>query len=192
MASSPHKKGAPGSYQAISDINVTPMVDVMLVLLIIFMVTAPMMTAGVKITLPQGGNAAQTLPQEPAVVTIDKGGQLFVGKTSVTRDQLSNAVKAKLEGDLSRPVHVRGDKDVNYGEVVSIMDLLATDGIVKIAIVSDRQSRATAPQGPNAGVSSSLPGMTSQVPAVDAQSAAPLPSAPPANPPMPASEAAHP
>jgi TolR protein len=157
MGMSVRNRGDGDRFHAISDINVTPMVDVMLVLLIIFMVTAPILNAGVKINLPQGSANAPKLPQEPAVVTIAKDGQIFVGKDEVTRDKLANAVKAKLEGDLARPVHVRGDKDIPYGEIVSIMDLLSQNGIVKIALVSDSHSRAASSESASKPASAASP-----------------------------------
>ncbi len=95
MALSPRKLGE-GLYQPLADINVTPLVDVMLVLLIIFMVTAPMLATGVKVNLPSAKTAQPLDNRRPVVVSVAKDGVLSVGEDSVSRDQLAAAVKAKL------------------------------------------------------------------------------------------------
>ncbi|QGM46834.1 ExbD/TolR family protein [Methylocystis heyeri] len=133
-------------YQPLADINVTPLVDVMLVLLIIFMVTAPLLAKGVKVNLPQA-KAAQPLNQkDPIVVTVGKEGKVSLGADSVTPETLIDGVRAAMGGDLTRVVHVRGDTEAVYGEVVAVMDKLATNGITHIAIMTNSRSRpATAP-----------------------------------------------
>ena len=104
MAMRPRKIGE-GLYQPLADINVTPLVDVMLVLLIIFMVTAPMLAAGIKVNLPSAKTAQPLENKEPVIVSVAKDGALSVGKDPVSSDQLAATVKAKL-GDFerSRPV----------------------------------------------------------------------------------------
>ena len=134
MAMNPRKIGE-GLYQPLADINVTPLVDVMLVLLIIFMVTAPMLAAGIKVNLPRAKTAKPLENKEPVVVVVAKDGAVSVGRDQVSRDELAAKVKAKL-GDANDLVQLRGDRDAPYGEVVSVMDDLAANGINRIAIVS--------------------------------------------------------
>ncbi|MGO8740217.1 ExbD/TolR family protein [Rhodoblastus sp.] len=130
-------QGRPGFFRPQADINVTPMVDVMLVLLIIFMVTAPLLTAGMKVQLPQAHAARPLDPKEPVVVVVGRDGQLAVGDEKVAAADLVQLVKLKLGDDLTRVVHLRGDKEVAYGRMVETLDRLASNGITHIAIVTD-------------------------------------------------------
>jgi biopolymer transport protein ExbD/biopolymer transport protein TolR len=130
-------------YQPLADINVTPLVDVMLVLLIIFMVTAPLLAKGVKVNLPQA-SAAQPLNQkDPIVVSVGKAGKVSLGGDSVTMETLIDGIRAMMGGDTSRVVHVRGDTEAVYGEIVGVMDKLATNGITHIAIMTNSRSSKT-------------------------------------------------
>ncbi|GAB1715827.1 MAG: hypothetical protein NTAFB05_08690 [Nitrobacter sp.] len=130
--------GKPGSaiYRPLADINVTPLVDVMLVLLIIFMVTAPLLSAGLKVNLPQAKTIVPLDPKEPIVLMIQKDGKLALGSDDVRADNLISAIEAKAGGDRNRVIHLRSDKDVPFGDVVSIMDRLATNGLTHLAIVA--------------------------------------------------------
>ena len=131
------------SYQPLADINVTPLVDVMLVLLIIFMVTAPLLAKGVKVNLPQA-SAAQPLNQkDPIVVSVGKDGKVSLDGDTVTMETLIDGIRAMMGGDTSRVVHVRGDTEAVYGEVVGVMDKLATNGITHIAIMTNSRSSKT-------------------------------------------------
>jgi biopolymer transport protein TolR len=134
MALSPRKIGE-GLYQPLAEINVTPLVDVMLVLLIIFMVTAPMLAAGIKVNLPNAKTAQPLETRQPVIVVVAKDGAVSVGKDPVSRDELASTVKMRL-GDSNNVVQLRGDRDAAYGDVVSVMDELAANGISRIAIVS--------------------------------------------------------
>ena len=134
MALSPRKIGE-GLYQPLADINVTPLVDVMLVLLIIFMVTAPMLATGIKVNLPSAKTAQPLENKDPVVVAVAKDGSLSVGREAVSRDELADKVKAKLTNS-NGVVQLRGDRDASYGDVVSVMDELAANGVTRIAIVS--------------------------------------------------------
>jgi biopolymer transport protein TolR len=149
MAMNPRKVGE-GLYQPVADINVTPLVDVMLVLLIIFMVTAPMLAAGIKVNLPSAKTAQPLDNKQPVMVTVAKDGALSVGRDQVSRDDLAAKVKAKL-GDANGVVQLRGDRDATYGDVVSVMDELAANGISRIAIVSGpRRTVSPTPAAPSA------------------------------------------
>jgi biopolymer transport protein ExbD len=156
MAMNPRKVGE-GLYQPVAEINVTPLVDVMLVLLIIFMVTAPMLATGIKVNLPSAKTAQPLETKQPVIVVVAKDGALSVGKDAVSRDELAAKVKAGL-GDSNGIVQLRGDRDASYGDVVSVMDELAANGISRIAIVSGPRravspiaapSSARAPAAPN-------------------------------------------
>ncbi len=143
MAMKPGKVGE-GLYQPLADINVTPLVDVMLVLLIVFMVTAPMLAAGIKINLPSARTARPLESKNLVVVVVAKDGAISVGKDRVSPDQLAAAVKAKL-ADSNGIVQLRGDREAAYGDVVSVMDELAANGIARIAIVSSGRHAVSAP-----------------------------------------------
>src|SRR5689334_11631461 len=92
--SAPRRGG--GLYEPVADINVTPLVDVMLVLLIIFMITAPMLVAGMRVDLPQARSAEPLDPNEPIIVTVDKEGKVFLGQDQVSRKELAAAVRAMM------------------------------------------------------------------------------------------------
>ncbi|MET0065828.1 MAG: protein TolR [Candidatus Thiodiazotropha sp.] len=126
-----------------SEINVVPYIDVMLVLLVIFMITAPLLTQGVQVELPQAD--AEPLPNEmdePLVVTVDRNGDLFIdvgeGKnTPVDADALVNRVRAVLKYKPKTPVMVRGDRGVPYGRVVEAMVLLQEGGAPSVGLVTE-------------------------------------------------------
>ncbi len=143
MAMSPRKIGE-GLYQPLADINVTPLVDVMLVLLIIFMVTAPMLAAGIKVNLPSAKTARPLENKQPVIVVVAKDGGLSVGKDRVSQDELAATVKARLS-DSNGVVQLRGDRDASYGAVVSVMDELAANGVTRIAIVSSGRPSPASP-----------------------------------------------
>jgi biopolymer transport protein TolR len=134
-------------YQPLADINVTPLVDVMLVLLIIFMVTAPLLAKGVKVNLPQARAAAPLNQKDPIVVTVGKEGKISLGADEVSQDALIEGVRVALGDDLTRVVHIRGDLEANYGEVVAVMDKLATNGITHIAIMTNSRNKTGAKGG---------------------------------------------
>jgi biopolymer transport protein TolR len=157
-----------------AEINTTPLVDVMLVLLIIFMITAPLLAKGVKVNLPQA-KAAQTLNQkDPIVVTIGKDGKVSLGSDATTLDALVDGVRTLMGDDLTRVVHVRGDNDAVYGEVVKVMDKLANNGITHIAIMTNSRKQAEPAGSDAAGSGSAAP------PAATAPTSAPAPVAAPA------------
>jgi biopolymer transport protein ExbD len=134
-------------YPPQADINVTPLVDVMLVLLIIFMVTAPLLAAGMKVDLPKASATRPLDSQAPIVVTVGKNGALWLGRDAVSADRLVEAVEAALAGDRSRVVRLSGDKDAAYGDVVAVMDKLASRGITHIAILTAPGAAEKAPGG---------------------------------------------
>ena len=152
MATPSRTNGGNALYQPMPDINVTPLVDVMLVLLIVFMITAPMLSAGLKVDLPHARTAQPLDPKQPVVITVTKDGSLTIGGDTIAREDIASAVRKLLAGE-DRHVHVRGDREVAYGEVVALMDQLASHGIVKIALLAtgrpDAARSASKPRVPD-------------------------------------------
>jgi len=121
----------------VADINVTPLVDVMLVLLIIFMVTAPMMTQGLDVDLPATTSKALPQKENPIVITIKANREIFINKFKADRKLLRQQLAAlKDSGDTGRPVFLKADKDVPYGLVVEIMADLKEAGFDKLGMVT--------------------------------------------------------
>ncbi len=120
-----------------SEINVTPFVDVMLVLLIVFMVTAPLLTVGVPVDLPQTRAKSLGEDREPLAVTVDKEGQIFLQNTPVGVDELVPKLMAISENGYAQRIFVRGDKAVDYGKVMEVMGLLNAAGFTRIGLVTD-------------------------------------------------------
>ena len=130
--------GPGDEFAPMADINVTPFIDVMLVLLIIFMVTAPLLTSGMKVDLPQARSAQPLERQEPVVVTVGPDGRLQVGDRDTTRDDLVARVRETLGPADDRHIQVRGDARADFGAIVSVLDLLASHGLTRIALVTQR------------------------------------------------------
>tara|TARA_B100001250_G_scaffold62945_1_gene49410 strand:+ start:4104 stop:4520 length:417 start_codon:yes stop_codon:yes gene_type:complete len=123
--------------EPISEINVTPFVDVMLVLLIIFMVTAPLLTVGVQVDLPE--TSADTLPEEtePLTLTINAKGEIFIQETKVEFEKIIPKILAVSNNRTDTRIFVRGDKTINYGRVLEIMGMLSGSGFTKVALISE-------------------------------------------------------
>ena len=122
-----------------AEINVTPFVDVMLVLLIVFMVTAPLLTVGVPVDLPKTRAPALGQDKEPLSVTIAKNGKIYLQKEVVTEDQLVPKLQAISQNGYDQRIFVRGDQTVDYGRVMVVMGLLASAGFTHIGLVTDVQ-----------------------------------------------------
>ena len=118
------------------DINVTPFVDVMLVLLIIFMVTAPMMVEGVNVDLPQTTAQPLESEKEPLVVTIDKEGQVFINDFKTSRDIFTSKLGKVLEARQDRTVYLKADKTIPYGVVMQVMSEIRSTGVAKLGMVT--------------------------------------------------------
>lgn len=120
-----------------SDINVTPFVDVMLVLLIVFMVTAPMLTVGVPVNLPDSN--ADSLPddKEPLTLTINSKGEIFIQKTKVGFNELIPKLLAISKNRTDTRIYVRGDRNIDYGRVMEVMGKLSGSGFSKVALISE-------------------------------------------------------
>ena len=123
-----------------SDINVTPFVDVMLVLLIVFMVSAPLLTVGVPLDLPQSQAKALQQNNEPLTVSVTSDGQVFLLKEQIQLDDLIPKLKAIIDargGNLDELIYVRGDKKVDYGTMMRVMGRISGAGYHKVALVTE-------------------------------------------------------
>lgn len=138
-----HRYSRRGRHSPMSDINVTPLVDVMLVLLIVFMVTAPLLTAGVDVELPRSDAPPLTQPQEPLVVSIDKTGKIFIQETEVALEGLAPRLSAITQNKPDTSIYIRGDQGINYGRVMEVMGLLTAAGFTKVALVTESSGKAT-------------------------------------------------
>jgi len=125
-----------GSKRPMSDINVTPMVDVMLVLLIVFMVAAPLLTVGVPIDLPQTQAKELNTDSKPITVSVTPNGEIFLGDTPVQLEGLVDAIKAKAANGTDERIYVRGDQTANYGAVMKVMGALSAAGFAKIGLIT--------------------------------------------------------
>ena len=130
-----------GDRRMMAEINVTPLVDVMLVLLIIFMVTAPMLTQGVDVNLPQANAKAMRAEEERLVITVDMHSRIFVGKQPVEFNRLSSALQAIVARRTDRQVYFRADRAVPYGFVVKVIAEVRNAGVEKLGMVTEPLER---------------------------------------------------
>lgn len=121
-----------------SEINVTPMVDVMLVLLIVFMVAAPLLTVGVPVNLPKTGAQALRGDEEPLAVSINAEGQIFLQDTPIQNAMLVPRLKAIAGQGYEKRIYVRGDKTVNYGLVANVVAQISAAGFARVALVTEK------------------------------------------------------
>ena len=119
-----------------SEINVTPFVDVMLVLLIVFMVTAPLLTVGIPVDLPKVKAAALTDQKDPLEITVKIGGEIYLGESEVDIENLIPRLNAITELNKEARIYVRGDRVVAYGRIMEIMSLVNSAGYIKVALVT--------------------------------------------------------
>src|SRR5271156_3791903 len=135
-------------YRPMADINVTPLVDVMLVLLVVFMVTAPLLTVGVPVDLPQTQAPPINEPKEPTVITVNKDGQIFIQEAEVPIDTLVAKLQAITGSNPDAVLYVRGDKDINYGKVLEVMSLISNAGFHKVSLVAEAPKGGTPTPAP--------------------------------------------
>src|ERR1700757_987149 len=133
-----------GRYRPMSEINVTPLVDVMLVLLVVFMVAAPLLTVGVPVDLPQTQAPPINEPKEPLVITINGEGHLFIQETEVPTEWLVPRLGAITGNNPDAVLYVRGDKTINYGRVLEVMSLVSSAGFRKVSLIAVPQKATTA------------------------------------------------
>lgn len=125
--------------EVLADINVTPLVDVMLVLLIIFMITAPMLHQGVEVALPRA--EAETLPlrvDDPLVLSVNRDGLVYIQDTPVHPTQIAERLLPMLEARGDDTVFLKGDRNVDYGRVIEVLDLLHQAGVTRIGMITER------------------------------------------------------
>ena len=122
---------------AMADINMTPFIDVMLVLLIIFMVAAPLLATGVPIDLPQTKASALNIDQKPLSVAIDDKGFVFVMDQPVPIEKLADKLKETAQNGFDERIYVRGANQVNYGRIAEVMSIITTAGYKKVALVTE-------------------------------------------------------
>ncbi len=139
--------GRGGRYRPMAEINVTPMVDVMLVLLIIFMVAAPLMTSGVTVDLPKASAAPLSQDSEPLTIVINAEGKVYLQDTELQVGELAAKLSAISDNKLDRRIFVRGDKGVLYGRIVEVMATITQSGFSKVALVAE-QTGGTMPAAP--------------------------------------------
>ena len=147
------RAGKRARYRPLAEINVTPLVDVMLVLLIIFMVTAPLMTSGVPVDLPKANAQPINNDSEPLTVSINAEGKIFLQDQEVMVDDLVPKLQAIAKNNPERRIFVRGDKDIAYGKIMQIMGTITQGGFTKVALLAEQTSgpapaRAPAPIRP--------------------------------------------
>jgi biopolymer transport protein TolR len=118
-----------------ADINVTPMVDVMLVLLVIFMVTAPLLTVGIPVDLPKTKAEAMQDPDEPLVITINKQGKIYLQETELQLDTVGPRLTAITNNNPEAKIFIRGDKGIDYGTVMQVMGELTSAGFRAVSLI---------------------------------------------------------
>jgi len=139
VAFSPPTSGEAGEhqYQPLAEINVTPMVDVMLVLLVIFMVTAPLLTVGVPLDLPKTKTATITEPKPPVILSLNRVGEVFIGDERIDPGALEGRLSGLAAEDPTRIVYVRGDQTISYAQLMDALGVVNHAGFSKVSLVAE-------------------------------------------------------
>jgi biopolymer transport protein TolR len=145
------RQGRRGSHRPMADINVTPLVDVMLVLLIVFMVAAPLLTVGVPVDLPKAQSQPINDPKEALYITVKSDGTILIQETPVQLDALAPRLKAILSSKPDAPIYVRGDQGIRYGAVMEVMGKIAEAGFEKVGLITELPPGAPARPGQRQG-----------------------------------------
>jgi biopolymer transport protein TolR len=132
-----------GRYRPMAEINVTPLVDVMLVLLVVFMVAAPLLTVGVPVDLPQTQAPPITEPKEPLVITINGAGSIYLQETEVPTESVVPRLEAITGSNPDAVIYVKGDKAINYGRVLEVMSLVNAAGFRKVSLIASPPKSTT-------------------------------------------------
>jgi biopolymer transport protein TolR len=132
-------------YRVMSEINVTPMVDVMLVLLVIFMITAPLLTVGVPVDLPKAESSPLNEPDEPLVVTVDAEGKIYLQDTETSLESLVPKLVAITEAKPDTRIFLRGDKTIAYGKIMEVMGTVNAAGLRRVALITEMPSLVLKP-----------------------------------------------
>src|ERR1700761_3811240 len=144
-----------GRYRPLAEINVTPLVDVMLVLLIIFMVTAPLMTSGVSVDLPKTNAQQLNSDSEPLTVTIKADGSIFLQDQGVELPDLVGKLQSIAQNTPDRRIFVRGDKDLAYGRIMEVMGTITQGGFTKVALLAEQTGAPQTPLPPGGAAAGS-------------------------------------
>ncbi len=132
------RRGGRRPHRVMAEINVTPLVDVMLVLRVIFMITAPLLTTGVNINLPKAHARALSKPDDtPLEIFIDAHDHIYIGRTRMTADELKAKLTAIAQQKPDKRIYIRADHHLTYGQVMRVMAIAGTSGFTKIALVTD-------------------------------------------------------
>lgn len=126
-----------GSHQPLSEINTTPLVDVMLVLLVIFIITAPLMTRAISLDLPKSETPVVSTPKDTLNLGINAKGELFVDKKRVSKDELKTVLESAAAKSKSTPIHLRAERDTRYEAVIEVMALANRLGLTQLAFVTE-------------------------------------------------------
>jgi biopolymer transport protein ExbD len=124
-------------YQPLAEINVTPMVDVMLVLLVIFMVTAPLLTVGVPLDLPKTQAAAVSDPKPPVILSLNRVGEVFIGDERIEPGDLAERLSGLAAEDPTRIVYVRGDQTISYAQLMEALGMVNRAGFTKVSLIAE-------------------------------------------------------
>ena len=181
MAASLHGRSTGrGRYKPLAEINVTPMVDVMLVLLIIFMVTAPLMTSAVPVDLPKTNARPVSSDSEPLTVSINAEGKIYLQDAEMQLADLVPKLQAIAQNNAERRIFVRGDRALAYGRIMEVMGTIAQGGFTKVALLAEQQGGAPTQARPAGGAPNATPGAPPGRPAARATPPAAAPATNPA------------
>ncbi len=133
------RRGRARRHTPMHEINVTPFVDVMLVLLIVFMVTAPLLTVGVPIELPETKGQQLQTNKEPVTISVDKAGKVFIQETEIKLDEIAPKLRAIAKGGYEEQIFIRGDKGIDYGTVMRVMGRIKAAGFTKVSLVTESE-----------------------------------------------------
>lgn len=139
-----------GRYRPLAEINVTPLVDVMLVLLIVFMVAAPLMTSGVKVDLPKASAAPLSQDAKPITVSVNAQGQVYIQDSEVELPDLVSKLQGLSDNQPDRRIFVRGDRGIAYGRIMEVMATINQGGFTKVALLAEQAPTGTGPAQPTA------------------------------------------
>ena len=157
-----HGRRKHSRYRPMSEINVTPFVDVMLVLLIVFMVTAPLLTVGVPIDLPKTRANALSNPEEPLVISINARGEVFIQESPVELINVVPRLVAITSAKADTRIFVRGDQRVNYGRIMEVMGRVNSAGFTRVALIAELPSGPAAGAGEEAAAGGGADGATAE------------------------------
>ena len=156
MAMGSYNKGR-GRYRPLAEINVTPLVDVMLVLLIVFMVAAPLMTSGVNVDLPKTSAAPLNQDSEPLTVSVNAEGKIFLQESEAPLPELVTKLQAISQNKPDRRIFVRGDKGLAYGRIMEVMATITQGGFTKVALLAEQSGAPAAAPAPAAQPAAAAP-----------------------------------